>query len=684
MPQPTFGDLLCYLRTTCDARASRDLTDSELLERFLAHREEAAFALLMQRHGPMVLGVCQRLLGNSHSAEDAFQATFLILVRQAASIRRAQSVGSWLHGVALRVASKAQARRRRERQVKQMPHAEPLDDLTWQELRSVLDEEIGRLPPKYQAPIVLCYLESKSYYHAAQELGWSKSTLAKRLGRARELLRRRLIQRGIALTGGTLAVFLGEKTARATVTALLTMNTMRAAASIVAGEGPAAGYLSTATAALVNNAFESRLPGTKTKLGLVVMAVLLVAGASLLGAVGAQDQPERSPNVMLQRLGQAPAGARAPEAAGNQSRLHLEVQQGHGNWVTSVVLSAGGKYLVTGSEDKRAILWETSSGKQIRTFEGHTARVTSLALSADGKHLFTGSADKTTAMWEMSSGKKLHTFQGQANWVESVALSADGKYLVTGSVDKTILWEVSSGKQVRAFQGHTGRITCVALSADGKHLLTGSEDETAILWETSSGNRIQTFQGYSFGITSVALSTDGKQVLTGSWDGRAILWEASSAKKLRIFRGHDSGVMSVMFSADGRQVLTGGDDGTAILWEVLSGGQRLRLRGHSYVMTGAIFSADGKHLWTSSQDCSTRLWDAYSGKELASLLTLDGGKNWLVTTADGFFDGSKGAWRYLAYRNSDTHQVLSDEATLQGFYRPGLLGLLLKGQKLTK
>src|SRR5262249_26989691 len=144
-----------------------DLTDGDLLERFLTRREEAAFALLVQRHGPMVLGVCRRVLHDRHTAEDAFQATFLILVRRATSIRKHESVGSWLHGVARRVAVKARAqaaaRCRRERRATDMPRAQPLDDLTWQELRGVLDEEIGRLPEKYRAALVHCALEGQSY-----------------------------------------------------------------------------------------------------------------------------------------------------------------------------------------------------------------------------------------------------------------------------------------------------------------------------------------------------------------------------------------------------------------------------------------------------------------------------------------------------------------------------------------
>ncbi|HZY88914.1 MAG TPA: sigma-70 family RNA polymerase sigma factor, partial [Gemmataceae bacterium] len=209
MPAETPGDLLHHLPRLWAAEAARDLTDGELLERFLGRREETAFAILVQRHGPMVLGVCRRVLADVHSAEDAFQAVFLVLARRAAAIRKKDSLASWLHGVARRVALRAQAQavaqRGRERQVPDVSAADVIDELMWQELRAVLDEEVGALPERYRAAVVLCHLEGKSYDQAARELGWPKSTLASRLGKAHGLLRARLVRRGITLAAGALA-----------------------------------------------------------------------------------------------------------------------------------------------------------------------------------------------------------------------------------------------------------------------------------------------------------------------------------------------------------------------------------------------------------------------------------------------------------------------------------------------
>src|SRR5262249_594125 len=147
-----------------------------------AQRDQAAFADLVRRHGPMVMGVCRRLLGDVHEAEDAFQGTFMVLVRHAAALRQQTRLPGWLCTVAQRVAwkgsAKAAARRRRQRQLEDMPRVEHLDERTWQELRLVLDEEIASLPTKYREPLVLCYLEGKSHEQAAQELGCPRRSLS--------------------------------------------------------------------------------------------------------------------------------------------------------------------------------------------------------------------------------------------------------------------------------------------------------------------------------------------------------------------------------------------------------------------------------------------------------------------------------------------------------------------------
>jgi WD40 repeat protein len=179
----------------------------------------------------------------------------------------------------------------------------------------------------------------------------------------------------------------------------------------------------------------------------------------------------------------------------------------------------------------------------------------------------------------------------------------------------------------------------------------------------------------------VALSAGGKRVVTGSWDGTAILWESATGKKLQTFQGSIPGFVSVALSIEGDQVITGHGNGTAILWETATGKKIHTFWGYGEGITSVALSADGRHAWTASNDGTTRLWDTATGKELCALLSLDDGEDWLVVTPEGFFDGSNGAWKLMAFRETGTLNVVDDDATRKKFYRPGLLGTLYRGEK---
>ncbi len=207
---------LAHVAHYLNRQAAADATDAELLTRFLRRRDEAAFAALVDRHGGMVHGVCRRLLGHTQDAEDACQAVFVVLARKAGSVRRRDALPGWLHGVACRVCRKLQSRRPPLRPCAGPPAVAPTDvpaEVTWREIRRVLDEELNRLPAGYRAPLVLCYLEGKTQDEAARALGWSLGTVRGRVERGRELLRKRLTRRGVTLSGALLGAVLAQHAA---------------------------------------------------------------------------------------------------------------------------------------------------------------------------------------------------------------------------------------------------------------------------------------------------------------------------------------------------------------------------------------------------------------------------------------------------------------------------------------
>jgi len=279
--------------------------------------------------------------------------------------------------------------------------------------------------------------------------------------------------------------------------------------------------------------------------------------------------------------------------------------------VTSVAFSPEGRYLLTGSDDHQARLWEAATGKLVRLFAGHTGAVDSVAFSPDGQYVLTGSEDKTARLWEAATGREVSEFVGHADFVLSVAFSPDGQYVLTGSFDNTArLWETTTGREVRRFTGHADALFSVAVSPDGQYVLTGSRDKTARLWEAATGREVRPFTGHTGPVVSVAFSPDSRYVLTGSLDNTARLWEAATGQEVQRFTGHRDIIMSAAFSPNGQYVLTGSRDKTARLWEVATGQEVRSFTGHTDSVVSLAFSPDGQYVLTGSSDNTARLWEA--------------------------------------------------------------------------
>ena len=286
------GAALGHIHRLFDDGTLAGLSDAELLKLYVGQRDELAFEALVQRHGPMVISVCRGILIDPNDADDAFQASFLLLARKAASLRISRALGGWLHRVAFRVAlqvkSDAARRRDRERRAAELASTEIQSSTPPDDLNTILHEEINRLPERYRQPIVLCHLEKMTYRQAASHLNWTEGSTQGRLRRARDLLKARLIRRGETLACAGLSAPTIPKTASAVSTAML-QETVRAAHHFVLGEIAEAGSASMAARTMVYRALRSMLI-TKLKIAgaaALGVAVITFVGGSIAAMVAA-------------------------------------------------------------------------------------------------------------------------------------------------------------------------------------------------------------------------------------------------------------------------------------------------------------------------------------------------------------------------------------------------------------
>jgi RNA polymerase sigma factor (sigma-70 family) len=609
MPRTLFRDLLYLLRRQGASAEGQPLTDGMLLQRFLDQRDEAAFQVLLERHGPMVLGVCRRVLGDTHLAEDALQATFFVLARRAGAIRKQASLASWLFGVAQRIAAKARAqsaaRRDRERRAATMPQNEPLDELTWQELRTVLDEEIGRLPDQCRAALVLCHLEGKSQEQAAQELGWPKGTLARRLGKAQALLRGQLSRRGMALSAAALATALTEKATAAPLTALLALNIVKAAASVAAGKNVAAGILSTQALALAEETMKG-MSAMKGKLLLGILACGLVVGLGWAGYYGLAGS-DGGPGTPPPKIAATPPQDKA--ADGPKKDLHGDplpagavARMGQNRWLHGLsanfaAILPDGKTAVTVNTDGTIRLWEYPAGKEIRRIEppgpvhtlgGSGPSFVSAALTRDGKTLARSVAGGEIVLHDLVSGKELPqrlqipSEKGSLTrkYVQLV-FSPDGAQLAGLTGDGILkIWDWRTGKQLHSVvadgpSGFGGGIPrFLAYAPDGKLLATQNLNEDGLvikLWDPTTGieKRSIRFEAIdkSRGL-ALAFSPDSK-ILALVTAQSVTLQDAASGKELGKFKG-ELRPGTAIFGNDGTKLYIFGAD-LIVEWDVASG-----------------------------------------------------------------------------------------------------------------
>jgi len=575
--------ILRYLRSLVDSETTQHLSDAQLLNHFATRREEAAFATLVQRHGQLVWGVCQHLLHHEQDAEDAFQATFLVLARRAGSIQKTEAVASFLHGVAYRIALriKQNAKRRpvRERQAVVPPQEQPPDDCAWRELQAMLDEEVARLPAKYRSPFVLCCLEGKSRTEAAHELRCKEGTISSRIARARRLLQQRLASRGVSLSAVLCAGVLWRQTALATMPALLVSSTVQAAAG-------AAGRFSTTVTSLAEDALRAMGLGRWYLGGALILSVSLLAAGAGVGRYVVVEAPE----VALKEAPAVPAEARKdrygdPLPPGALARLGTVRQRAPD---AQLAVTADGKEIVAVGDDRTVRRFDAQTGelRSIRQLPKASGVLQYQAwLSPRGTYLLTETDSEPRyhlALWDLAAGKfrqRLPLSPENNPGICGAAFSADERRVAVAdsTVDRRthriLLWNLetseskvlwSEEKEIRSFYFEP----VVIFSPDGKRLIGCHYDQILRCWDVENGKLLWQSERKNWS-PLIVFSADSRTVIIPSGIGTngINIWDAATGRLLQSNKPPKEALFPIGVSPDGRFLAFQTGKEEVVMWE---------------------------------------------------------------------------------------------------------------------
>ncbi len=580
------GDVRRHLRHLFEAGSAVGLTDGQLLERFAttdSDSAESAFETILTRHGSTVLTVCRQVLGDAHAAEDAFQATFLVLIRRAGSLRLREngSLGPWLYGVAYRTALKARQstfrRHAREHRaaVPETRAGEGAATVERDDLGAALHEEINRLPARYRAPIVLCYFEGRTHDEAAAALRWPVGTVRSYLSRARDRLRSRLTRRGLAPAGWIRAASI-ETVARAEVPAALRNATIAAA---IRGT-PAA------TVATLANLMLRSLLMTRVKLAAATLCTVLIVvslGYALSGAPG--SQPPNPSDPRSSRIAATPTQPQ-PRLRASWKEKDARVE----------VFSPDARYVVSsGGEGCR--LRDTATGRVRAVLTTGPQQLHGALFSPDGRFLFAKvGSDRykpvwtyDLKVWAIAGGELYATFPYISDGINvhthDFAVSGDGKafafldhserlpmkvesgkimvnrneYDITFNLNPGLprvrLWDMPHWKETAILDGGSHMV----FSPDGKTLITGPrdwKDPVARVWDVGTGRLRAEFDSGAPWVKPLTFSPDGKYLAIGN-SKKQVLRELSSGREWSVAAPYP-GNNAPRFRKDGRLLLPSG------------------------------------------------------------------------------------------------------------------------------
>jgi RNA polymerase sigma factor (sigma-70 family) len=579
-----------------------DRSDAELLDDFARHRDPAAVEAIVRRHGPMVWGVCRRALAH-HDAEDAFQATFLILARRPDAVRPPGLLGNWLYGVARRTALKARSlaakRHAREATVEALPDAAAAEPAAWADLRPILDRELERLPAKYRAPIVLCDLEGRTRQEAARRLGWPEGTVNSRLSVGRRKLAARLARRGLALSGGVLTVTLVEQAA-GRVPPELFAETVRLLADPAAPAGPAAILAQKVMKAMT-------LSRVKLAALVLVAAGLVGTGAILLQASG-DDRPDRP--VVTVTADDKPL-----------------VLTGHTAAAFDLAYSPDGSRLVSTGMDNTVRIWDPATGKELMTLSGHTLPVLCVAFEPDGRHFLTVAAEHWAGpnfartpgevkRWDARTGNEVRSYAPPGELPTfGVAVSPDGKHMAVtgganGALARVTLIDIASGETVWTHEKELEwPYHPVDFSPDGRLIVAAGGKREVNVLERTSGKLLFTMSVLPDPALAARFSPDGSWIAAGGIGKPSGIrvFDATTGKRKATIETDLRWVRDLHFRKDGKLLAAAALFGVRV-FDSASGQTVLEIKEPFVNKYGVAFNPAGDRLAVSSEDKVIRIY----------------------------------------------------------------------------
>ena len=621
------------------------LSDGRLLERFLAQSDaegEIAFETIVRRHGPMVLGVCRRVLGHEQAAEDAFQATFMVLALKAGTVRcgsrsapgfMALPPGSPAERLARSGGNNAILCPRRNRL-----NTRAVNDPDFADLALVLDEELARLPEKYRRPIVLCFLEGRSQDDAARALGCTKGTVSGRIARGKELLRQRLSRRGLAPTAGLAVAVLTSDTASAAVPASLLVSTVRiatAAAFIGAEAGVTAGSVGVLARGALKWMLLRRLVkaallflGVVVTAGAVATPVLLTGNAEQSGVLMGASAPRRGPAAARPSSGSlSPLRDRFGDPLPARALLRLgTIQRRHSSRVIGIDFTGDGRAAVSVQSNGLANFWDAASGRETLALnltgdapvEEHI--ISCSALSPDGRTLMVGGHaidsvrrrdSPTVWIWDMEHHRLRRRIEVQTLDFYFLAFAPDGNTFATGGLLGDVqLWDVATGARQSAFTLGKTSVYSLAFTPDGKFVTAADQGRGVGIWDLK-GNR-QTFLDNSRSSNvAPSFSPDGRLMAAVEIGGEIVVSDRTCDRQCYRISGG-----AAAFAPDSRTIAVARPtDGMLTLVDARTGVERWKAQiGWGSFPAGPAFSPDGKAI-IIERGGVLRFFDADSGRE---------------------------------------------------------------------